>query len=345
MPCNTIQMNWFRLVMLGGLWLIATVAVAETFSLQSDSDLVGEVKITNAEHKDTLLDIARSNSLGYGEVKLVNADVDTWLPGDGQSIALPKRYILPAVPQEGLVLNIPEMRLYYYPPVKADAPREVMTYPLGVGREGWSTPYATTRITAKVAKPSWYPPESIRKEHAAEGDPLPKVVPPGPDNPLGEYALRLALPSYLIHGTNRPWGVGMRVSHGCIRLYPEHIEALFQRVEVGTVVRIINQPYKIGIHNGLVYLEAHPYLNEDMDKYADNLTQVVDMILKRTDGTGQYEIDWELVQQVMQESQGIPVAVGMQLPNTAQAVTDTDNPSPGLAVADNDDKQDGYSRQ
>lgn len=296
-------------------------AAAESFALHGESELVGEFRMARAEHDDTLLDIARSNSLGYAEIKLANEHVDTWLPGAGQSVALPKRYILPDVPRDGLVLNIPEMRLYYYPKAgKNDSP-SVRTYPLGVGREGWSTPYGTTRVTAKVANPAWYPPESIKKEHAEQGDPLPDVVPAGPDNPLGEYAMRLALPGYLIHGTNRPWGVGMRVSHGCIRLYPEHIAELFQLVDVGTPVRIINQPYKVGFKDGVVYLEAHPYLQEDAEKFKDAFSQVMDRVLQRlAESGGSYDLDWELAKEVMKEANGVPVAIGMQLPEINKMV-------------------------
>jgi len=309
-----------RLLIILILSLASTGAAAERFVIPGDSDIIGEFRTAEARHQDTLLDIARSHGLGYHEITLANADVDTWLPGEGQRVVLPKRYVLPAAPREGLVLNIPEMRLYYYPPRNKHEPAELRTYPLGVGREGWSTPYETTRITAKVVKPAWYPPESIREEHEANDDPLPRVVPAGPDNPLGDYAMRLGLPSYLIHGTNRPWGVGMRVSHGCIRLYPEHIEELFNRVAVGTSVRIINQPYKVGLNDGVVYLEAHPHLEEDAERFKNAFSQIVETVLERTEAAaGEYEIDWELARQVMREAQGVPVAIGMELPVLRQA--------------------------
>lgn len=297
----------------------ANMANADSFVFSDDSNVVGAFVSARAEHQDTLLDIARYNGLGYNEIRLANEYVDTWLPGAGQEVVLPKRYILPATPHEGLVLNIPEMRLYFYPEKQKQADsRNVITYPLGVGRQGWGTPYVTTKITAKVADPAWYPPESIREEHAANGDPLPKVVPAGPDNPLGAYAMRLGLPSYLIHGTNKPWGVGMRVSHGCIRLYPEHIEALFKQVDVGTAVRIINQPYKLGLKEGVLYLEAHPVLEEDADKFKDGFTHVISLVLEQLGPDSEYEIDWELARQVTQEAQGVPIAIGMRLFNSQQ---------------------------
>ena len=135
-----------------------------------------------------------------------------------------------------------------------------MTFPVGIGRMDWSTPLGVTRVKIKIADPAWYPPASIRDEHTSDGNPLPDKIAPGPDNPLGQYALQLALPGYLIHGTNRPYGVGMRVSHGCVRLYPEDISRLFDAVSVGTPVRIINQPYKAGWYHGVLYFEAHPPL-------------------------------------------------------------------------------------
>ncbi|HFC54033.1 MAG TPA: L,D-transpeptidase, partial [Gammaproteobacteria bacterium] len=178
-------------------------------------------------------------------------------------------------------------------------------------REGWQTPIGRTRITRKTRDPSWTPPDSIREEYAKKGVELPKVVKPGPDNPLGRFALRLGLPGYLIHGTDKPYGVGMRVSHGCIRLYPEDIEKLFQQVPIGTPVRIIEQPYKAGWLDGVLYLEAHPLLEEsakDPDT-AFNLTPVVKVITAAR-GEIQMEPDWEKLQRVAREQRGIPVPVG-----------------------------------
>ncbi|MCS3902716.1 L,D-transpeptidase ErfK/SrfK [Methylohalomonas lacus] len=306
--------------------------MAERFALPDGDSVIGEFGQARAEHQDTLLDIARHNGLGYNEIRLANEHVDTWLPGDGQEVVLPKRYILPATPREGLVLNIPEMRLYHYTSSEDGEPG-VVTYPLGVGRQGWSTPYETTTVTAKVADPAWYPPESIREEHAAEGDPLPSVVPAGPDNPLGAFAMRLGLPSYLIHGTNRPWGVGMRVSHGCIRLYPEHIEALFEEVEVGTVVRIINQPFKIGMKDEVLYLEVHPHLQEDKDQFANAYSQIVSRVLARIGPDTRFEVDWELAREVTEAAQGVPIAIGMRLPEVQATRAATVNPRRDLPLA------------
>lgn len=297
----------------------APPAKALRYVLDDSGDtLIGEIVVTEAQERDTLLDIARLHGFGYQDMKLVNPALDTWLPGAGQAVILPSQFILPAARQEGIVLNIPEMRLYYYPPSEKGRPREVLTYPLGIGREGWATPYIATRIIEKKVKPNWYPPESIRREHEAAGDPLPKIVRPGPDNPLGDYAMRLGRPEYLIHGTNKPYGIGMRVSHGCIRLYPEDIEALFSEVTLKTPVNIINQPYKIGVKDGVIYLEAHPFLQEDSEQYQNNLTSVVGLLINMAGGRD-YEMDWDKAHKAINQPTGLPVAIGMFLPEVTPA--------------------------
>ena len=316
--------------------LLVTHAHATSYRLNNITDsIVGQIETVVASRDTTLLDIARKHGFGYQDLKILNPTTDTWMPRDGEVVQLPSKFILPNVPREGVVLNIPEMRLYFFPPSKKNEPIEVITYPLGVGREGWGTPYKRTRIIGKKKHPDWRPPKSIRQEHEEAGDPLPDIVKAGPDNPLGDHALRLGLPAYLIHGTNKPWGIGMRVSHGCIRLYPEDIAELFDKVEVGTAVNIINNPYKIGEADGVLYLEAHPPLtNAARDKYGDiiktrdeygapletradsandNFTQVVAMIVASTT-EGEYLIDWEKTKTVYQEAKGIPVAIGMYIP-------------------------------
>lgn len=285
-----------------------------SFTLKNPGDsMVGVLDKVYANHEDTLPRIARDNGLGFMEIKLANPGVDTWLPGQGAEIVLPTRYILPVTPKVGLVLNIPEMRLYYFPPQDGPEVSEVITHPIGVGRQGWATPYLNTRIIQKKTRPYWYPPESIRKEHAEKGDPLPKVVPPGPENPLGNYAMRLGMPEYIIHGTNKPFGIGMRVSHGCIRLYPEDIKSLYQQVKLNTPVRIVNQPYKVGRFADKLYLEAHPYLEEDKEQFEGTLTSVVDMLIDLTSEMG-HQVDWDLVKSTIAESNGIPVEIGVVIP-------------------------------
>lgn len=288
-----------------------TPLTAATFDLPpADEAIVGTSSVVTARYEDTLVDIARRHSLGFNEIRHANPRVDTWLPGEGTQIVLPTRFILPDAPREGIVINIAEMRLYYYPTLPDHRP-QVVTFPISIGREDWQTPLTTTSITAKVKDPTWYPPESVRKEHAADGDPLPKMVPPGPDNPLGRYALRLGLASYLIHGTNKPFGIGMQVTHGCMRLYPEDMEALFAAVAVETPVRIVNQPYKAGWHEGELFLEVHAPLPGG-DKTADparNLTPVVEKVIAATQSRSDYPTDWDKVRSIVQDQAGAPVVV------------------------------------
>ncbi|MFQ5660039.1 MAG: L,D-transpeptidase family protein [Gammaproteobacteria bacterium] len=297
-------------------------AVAAYYVLENKNDsVIGELQQIRAEYRDTLLDIARSNGLGYRDIKLVNPELDTWLPGDGREIVLPSQYILPQAPHNGIILNIPEMRLYYFPEGNKPGSVDVITYPLGVGREGWDTPYVDTHIIQKKKNPSWLPPDSIRQEHEAMGDPLPERIGPGPMNPLGNYALRLGLPGYLIHGTNKPYGIGMRVSHGCIRLYPEDIKSLFKKVKLGTPVHIVNQPYKVGQHEGKIYLEAHPFMQEDAGNFEDNLTSVVRMLVKITNKRA-YKVDWELAKRVIHDMKGIPVVIGRLVQPPVNAIVE-----------------------
>lgn len=229
----------------------------DTFELGPDTDVVGRLRYTTIQGEETLLDIARAYDLGYDELLAANPGVEPWTPPVGQRVLLPMAHVLPDAPHEGLVINLAARRLYYFPPTTKGQPRTVVTYPIGIGREGWATPLGKTKIAAKQAAPSWTVPPSIQREHAAKGDVLPAVVPPGPDNPLGSHALRLDWPSILIHGTSKPSGIGMRVSHGCIQLYPEDIAPLFDAVPVGTPVTVVDQPYLVGRGSPGLLLEAH----------------------------------------------------------------------------------------
>jgi L,D-transpeptidase ErfK/SrfK len=229
------------------------------------SRVIGRTHYVSARASDTLLDIARRFDLGYWEIVLANPGVDIWLPGKGTRVLIPRRFILPDTPRKGIVVNIPEMRLYYYPPPATDGTRHVITHPVGIGRRDWSTPLGVTHITDKIPDPAWYPPASIRAAASRKGNKLPAVIPPGPENPLGQYALILDIPGYLIHGTNRPAGVGMRVSHGCMRLYPEDIKSLFARVRRGMPVRMVNEPYSVAWSNGELFLHWQPL--PGMDEY------------------------------------------------------------------------------
>jgi L,D-transpeptidase ErfK/SrfK len=215
---------------------MSTGALAAVYELPADgSAVVGTDRRIRLSNQDTLFDVARRYSLGYPEIVRANPGVNIWLPGEGPEILLPGRRILPPTPHEGVVVNLPEHRLYFYPKPRPGQKRVVLTYPVSIGRMDWHSPLGQTWIIAKERHPNWYPSESIRKEHAARGDALPKVVPPGPKNPLGEYKMRLAVGdgTYEIHGTNNPVAVGLAVTHGCIRMYPEDVAEATSRVGAG----------------------------------------------------------------------------------------------------------------
>ncbi|HEX9860186.1 MAG TPA: L,D-transpeptidase family protein [Nitrospirota bacterium] len=221
------------------------------YPVAGGSGVVGETCVHITVYEDTLLDIARDNDLGYNEIMAANPGVDPWVPGADVEVTVPAAWILPDAEREGLVLNLAEMRLFRY--FTVDGNLMVETFPVGVGREGSDTPLAEFEITEMTPFPNWYPPETIRLEKPE----LPDVVLSGPDNPLGDYKMRIGYTDYLIHGTNRPWGVGRRVSHGCIRLYPEDIYKLFYEVEAGEKVNIVYQPVKAGLSGGRLMVEVH----------------------------------------------------------------------------------------
>lgn len=273
----------------------------------ADVDLIGEMRSVAARHEDTLLDIARRFDLGQDEIVLANTRVDRWLPGDGAKVRVPTRYILPQAERRGLVLNAPEMRLYYFPRAEPGRPEVVQTYPVSIGRMDWSTPHGTTTVVAKTTHPDWRPPESIRIEAAERGLSLPEVVPAGPDNPLGNYAMRLGLPGYLIHSTNKPFGVGMRVTHGCVRMYPEDIEVLFPEVPVGTPVQIVNQPVKVGWLGDTLFIEIHPPLDEDKAN-TDLATLAMNLVNAQWERRP-FVLDGRALNQAIAQQNGIPVAI------------------------------------
>lgn len=296
---------------------------ALTFDLPVDGDrVVGENYLYWTEAGEDLFDVAHTRDLGYEEVTAANREVDPLVPGEDTRLSIPSRFILPDLPRKGVIINLAEPRLYFYPKGK----NKVITYPLGIGRDGWKTPLGKTKITRKKEGPTWRPPASILKEHEEMGDPLPRVVPPGPDNPLGTHALYLDMPGYLIHGTNKDkgWGVGRRVSHGCIRLYPKDILALYPELPVNTQVQIILQPYKAAWRKGQLYLEVQPPLidlEEDpefigkrmVESQRDdeiNLTAVVRVIMKAI-GKENPRLDWGKIQQMVQDQTGIAEVITM----------------------------------
>lgn len=297
--------HWQKWALGGVLACLALLARAEKVALPpNDINVVGKVRVVEARDEDTLPAIGREFGVGFEAMQRANPGVDVWYPGAGRQVLIPSRYILPDAPREGIVLNLPEMRLYYYPPGEA----AVYVYAVGIGREDWRTPLGVQHITEKRANPTWTPPASIRAEHAAKGDPLPAVVPAGANNPLGLFAMRLSNPSYLLHGTNKPWGVGMRVSHGCVRLYPEGIEELFSMVSNGTKVNIVNQPMKVGWFGDSVYLEYHKPLEEYGVSPEEALAEARATVGRQTQGRG-YRIADDVIQAVVREESGMPVEV------------------------------------
>lgn len=340
--------------------LLPVVSVGEVYRLPAPgNDLIGEIRYTTARDEDTLIDIARENSLGQDEIVMANPNVDRWMPKGGTKVMIPREFILPDAPRVGVVLNIPEMRLYYYPgeyetvapkpapkavaaksdpkskgpriaknpktasnktapatvPAKAtvvmkSAPTQVITYPVSIGRMDWRTPLGEARIAEKVKDPVWRPPETIKKEHAQDGDILPDVVPAGPNNPLGQFAMRLSVPGYLIHGTgvDKAYGIGMRVTHGCIRMYPEDIAKLFPLVNVGSPVRLVNQPIKLGWQGDDLYMEVHQPLDEDRMSYDELLSTALALIEKKNASRG-VVLNGGAIRAAIEKPSGVPVLI------------------------------------
>ena len=308
-------------------------AAASVYPLPEDgSAVVGTDQTIRTVYEDTLPDLAHRYSLGYYEIIRANPAVDVWLPGADKELTLPGRRILPPGPREGIVVNLPEHRLYYYPKPRGHEKPVVITYPVSIGKMDWRTPLGETSVIAKIRHPSWYPPESIRKEHAANGDPLPKVIGPGPDNPLGDFALRLAAGhgEYMLHGTNNPTAVGMSVTHGCIRMYPEDVAALFALIPVGTKVRLVNRPVKVAWVDGQLFLEAHPPVDAEGQSVEPDL-QVLSQLLDQALGNDTAAIHWDLARATLQAANGIPTVVGLAAENPNAPAAAAAGP-PGVAA-------------
>jgi len=279
-----------------------------------DDDVVGAVQITIASPEDTLPDIARRCNVGDEEIVRANPGVDPWLPGAGRSVVMPTRFILPDAPREGIVINVAAMRLYYFPPHKKGEPQIVYTHPIGIGKVGWSTPQGATTVVSHVKEPIWRPSAALRKDHFKDnGEDLPAVVEPGPDNPLGKFELTLGWRGYLIHGTNKPYGVGLRSSHGCIRLYPEDIEKIYAMVTNGTPVRVVNQPFLFGSHDQQLYLQAYSVLEDDPRDWDHAqkklLSHALAAHIQKTLQAAGSQMDWQSVAAITHAPRGIPVPV------------------------------------
>ena len=268
---------------------------------------IGEMETYQAVYEDTLVHLARKHSLGFVEVRAANPDLDPWIPGRGAKVILPKRHLLPDAPRDGLVINLPEMRVYGF----LNGDEEPLTFPLGIGREGLGTPTGKTTIVRKKEKPTWRPTARMRKEDPT----LPASVPPGPDNPLGTHALYLGWPQYAIHGTSRPYGIGRRVSSGCIRMYPESIIEFFEKVPVGTKVNVVDQPIKVSWIGNELYLEAHPDMEQaikmeetgavEHQKLSDrDMQRIVDKA-----GIHHERLNWPRIRAAVRERKGYPIRI------------------------------------
>ena len=319
--------------MLAAALLATPIAHATVYTLtKADDTVVGQDQSFKTVYSDTLYDLAAKFSLGSEELIRVNPSVDPWIPGEGKEITVPGRHILPPGPREGIVVNLPEHRLYYFPKPKRGGPIEVITYPVSIGKMDWRTPLGVTHVTQKIKDPVWYPPESVRKEHADAGDPLPPgPVKAGPDNPLGQFAMRLAAGNgtYLIHGTNNPIAVGLAVTHGCIRMYPVDVAALFPLIPVGTPVRLINEPVKIAWVDGELLVEAHPPVDAQGQSFEPDLDQF-SALLQKAVGDTTVAIHWDYAREVLQKADGVIATVGLEAdnPNAPPTPAPADAPPP-----------------
>jgi L,D-transpeptidase ErfK/SrfK len=266
-----------------------------------------------AEHEDTLSDIARRFNVGYEEIVRANPGVDPWLPGAGREIVVPSQFILPNAPRQGIVINSAAMRLFYFPKRKPGEQQVVYTHPIGIGKVGWKTPEGSTKVMRKTKDPTWRPGPGVRAEHKANGEILPAVVPPGPDNPLGTRAMYLGWPQYLIHGTNKPYGVGLRSSHGCIRLYPEDVESIYEMVLPGEKVTVVNQPFVFGWHEEQLYLQAYDVLEDDPRDWQKAQKKLISRSfaarIQQQLKSRAEAVNWDAISRLAHDPRGIPVSV------------------------------------
>lgn len=275
-------------------------SAALTFSLPMHGDIVGSVQTIRVDGGESFGEIGRRYDVGIYELIEANPGVNPWSPRRGTKLTIPTKFVLPAGSRSGMIINLAEMRLYFY-----HKNGQVSTHPIGIGRKGWQTPLGASKIIQKTKNPTWRPPKSIIENHRQKGEYLPAVVPPGPDNPLGKFAMRLSMPGYLIHGTNRPGGIGVRSSSGCIRMFPRDIENLFDKIPLGTSVRIIHEPFKLGYNQGKLYLEAHEPLSDEYYNKKDLKTKFIETL--RQAKIKQTDFDWMLAEDIIQQASGLPV--------------------------------------
>lgn len=283
---------------------------------------VGKMQVYEVDEEDTLLDVARHFRLGFIEARAANPDVDPWTPVPGESVVIPGFHLLPRTAQKGIVVNLAQMRMYYF----REAGKAPETFPIGVGREGLQTPTGETTIVRKNANPVWFPTERMREEKPF----LPAAVPAGPSNPLGTHALYLGWPTFLIHGSNKPWAIGRRVSSGCMRMYPEDIRDVFDMVPVGTKVTIVDQPILVGWVGDELYLEANPSRSQGNDieisgtHESKPLTEALKKVILEASGAKPEQIDWSAVADAVEDRRGYPVVIA----NAKKAVAEKKEPPP-----------------
>lgn len=281
-----------------------------TFEIKGD--LAGRLDVFTTRYEDTFAEVGSQLAMGYLELVKANPGVDPWLPGEGTTITLPRQYVMPEARREGIVINLAEYRLYYF------AEDGVQVYPVGVGTSENPSPLADAKVTMPLESPAWYPPDSIRAEYEASGDFLPRMIPPGPDNPLGSHALLLSEKGYLIHGTNKRFGVGMPVSHGCFRMYNEDISRFVYQAGKGTSVQIVNDAVKMGMSGGEVWLEVHrpheEYNQKDRDRLWQEATREVEAFRLKHPGV---EVQRKAIELAVDQADGIPAMVGEQISRVA----------------------------
>lgn len=311
-----------RAMILSAMLVFCRVDAAVFDVPQGTDSIVGEIRVVQSAGDNTLLDIARHFDVGYDEITLANPDVDVWLPKPDQRIVVPTQFILPPKPWTGVIINIPQRRLFYFPTPQKGETAKVLTFPVGIAREDWDTPLGESYIKGRHKDPAWFVPKSIRKEHLEnEGYELPNYFPPGPDNPMGMLAVETGFRSIYVHGTNRPWGVGMRVSHGCLHLYPEDAATFFDTVVVKTPLRIINEPVVVGRKDHELRVAMyHPVIEygpppSRMTLAATALTPF--LLEMKTAAMPIYDIDWARLQTLADSAaQGhvVPVPVTANTP-------------------------------
>jgi L,D-transpeptidase ErfK/SrfK len=297
-----------------------------------DKPYIGDMIEHKAAYEDTFVHLARKYGLGYVEMRAANPEVDPWVPGAGARLTLPTRHILPDAPKNGIVINLPEMRLYAF--VNGDNAPE--TFPIGVGREGLDTPTGTTKVVRKKDGPTWRPTLRMRKEDPS----LPQSIPPGPENPLGTHALYLGWPTYALHGTNRPFGIGRRISSGCIRLYPENITELYNMIPVGTKVTVVNQPLKFAWIDDYLYLEAHPTMKQAIEMEETGriefhtMTKAEEKKIIRAAGDFASRLRWPAIRTILKERRGYPVAIARRPRYIPQNINEIKTPKTPMSRID-----------